>query len=752
MSMLRILFVRISFSAALFALLPGAAWSQEPPNADGAATPVRIVLLPQGDDRPVAGALHLEPADGQNRSPIEISVDSPRIETELPAGTTWTLDPRIDGYWAPKGSLQIGNEPVVLRVPLLPTGTLTGKLRPPSDGAELPEILYARVESPRANARPRKVGGGLFPCPIQDDRTFRCELPAAPLDLSFRVAGHVPVYRWDVGVEAGKVSDIGSLELEHGSSLTGWVVTGGGEPLSEDVVATLVPSLPAGSDSDALERARGGAERKPIGEDGFFQFTGVPAGPYRVEIDAASQGTAVASISIRVAEETLLRQPLVLRAPVDLGIEILPALDWAGRPWTVVVSRASDDAGTYDSAPFARRSTGEDGRVDLSGQAPGLFKLDVLDSAGNAFWSDRVWSVDAPHEAQRLIEIPLVVIAGEVTLGDEPLPAKIWFGGRYGERRVDLESDEEGRYEGVLPEGGEWLVELRSLDGLARAEEPVDVEPGSDGVAEVDLRLPDTEVFGKVLDSEGDAVAGASVLVGGDGHSVNQTSDEQGEFRVRGLPPGSVHLSAFRDRHGPRTRRPLTLPLTEGVQLGPIELVLEEARTLAGTVLHAGRPVAGAIVDAHLRPHGGFGDRARTDAAGRFELQVAESPLVDLIVSPPYGGLTTARIDPAGAEEIVVEVAENPGTLRFEVPEDEGTTYGNLLRLSRDEILLSMQALAGWMQTNGGAPAPSARDYTLPRMAPGQYTLCFGTRDQAEDLTCTSGVLTPGGVLELSLR
>lgn len=57
-------------------------------------------------------------------------------------------------------------------------------------------------------------------------------------------------------------------------------------------------------------------------------------------------------------------------------------------------------------------------------------------------------------------------ILGRVTLGDDPLAATLWFGGRSGVRRIRFDSDEKGRFDGWLPEEGTWPVDLVSEEGV----------------------------------------------------------------------------------------------------------------------------------------------------------------------------------------------------------------------------------------------------------------------------------------------
>ncbi len=719
------------------------------------AVAVSFVLAPEGGrDLASGGLLRLERADGTSAPPLEVQVGEPEVEVRLPPDSTWRLRVQVPGYWAPEGALHIGSEARRVPVKLLPTGELRGKLVRPQSAGVLPDHLSVSLESPRANAHPRKVGGGRFTCPMANDGSWRCELPADLLDLVVRVEGFVPVYRWDVQVVARKVRDLGAMQLETGSSVAGWAVTEDGKPLPHGIEARLVPSAACGGDTHLAASIRQTADEEKLGEDGFFQFRGVAPGAYVVLVDAPGYATAtLGPLEVSQAQETLERRPAVLRIPLDLVVEVDPPRDFQGRPWRLSAFRASEESGDFDRRALYDGNLSKEGQLVLHDQPPGLFLVTLQDADGNVFWRDTAWQVDTSEDAVRRIEIPWITVRGDVTLGEDPLPAKLWFGGRMGSRRIAVESDDEGHYEGILPEPGDWWVEIKSREKAVKAGLWVDVSADEKGVATADLALPDTEISGIVVGPDDRPVSGANLTIddAGDG-SVTASTGDDGRFLVRGLRPGEVQLVALGGAAPHASSAVVGTTLAEGAETGPIILRLIETRSVEGMVLAGGAPVAGAAVEA-IPEGGGTGDTAGTDVTGRFVLDLrADARFADFEVAPPRGGLTAVRVDVSGEGRVVIDTGNDPGTVQLLLPEETAKGAHPLLRLFQNDVQVSGQTLSGWLRSNGMSLGlgDEARELALPRMAPGAYRVCFG--EPGGEPPCTSGYLAPGGTLQLSLR
>ena len=702
----------------------------------------------------LTGSLQLQPVAGGE--PVEVAVVDGRAEAALPPGSLWTLSLDADGFWAPEGVVEIPAEAVTIPVRVWPTGTVAGRLRYPEEPHERPEWLEIALESPRANAKPRAVAGGRFDCPVDESGGFRCELPAEELDLVVRVPGFVPIYRWDVAVDATEPVDLGRLTLATGGSLAGWVVTEGREPLPEKIVARIVPRVATGRETRMSNRLGKLREERAVGEDGFFQFAGLAPGSYALEVDAPGVGRAFAApLDVHSGAETQLPGPLVLQPPIALAVSVTPPLDPGGEPWTATVSRASETSGDFDSRPLVHEPLDRSGRLVLEDQSPGLYSLRISDARGNTFWNDRRLEVETAADGLWQIDLPLLEIDGSVALGDEPLAATLWFGGRYGVERIELRADGEGRFEGYLPRAGSWLVEVVAGDEAVRSTVPTEIGEveASDGTARVDLRLPDTEVFGRVVGPEDEVVPGARIdLLAGEARAEAE-ADEAGEFRVRGLPAGEIRLIAASPRRPQAGSSVVVTQMEESVPLGPIVLELRRVREIRGLVVSAGAPVVGATVEAGAATGGGYGDAARTDVDGVFQIRLRDDvDLVHMVISPPGLPLVTAKIRLDAAGEPVVEIPPAGGNLEIRYPAALDPRRMSLL-LTRNGVGISTGAVLRWQQGTGAPPATETLGtIELPRVAPRAFTACVTDLSaQAPEPVCDAGQLAPGGTLVLDL-
>jgi len=63
-------------------------------------------------------------------------------------------------------------------------------------------------------------------------------------------------------------------------------------------------------------------------------------------------------------------------------------------------------------------------------------------------------------------------------------------------------------------------------------------------------------IAGTVLDSNGDVIEGAQVVLSATGQTYRVlTSGEDGQFTFTGLPPNAYHLTVSREGMGPTSRR-----------------------------------------------------------------------------------------------------------------------------------------------------------------------------------------------------
>jgi hypothetical protein len=742
------------------------------------ADPLEIVASIHGDaepEDPPAVTVVAEPVSGSTGAEEEIRAEMRvpgRVSIELGDRDrgVWEVHLEAPGWWSPTISVSRtrGAEPSIVRSTLWPTGTITAKLR---DVDEARGRVTAEFAPERGSGRTEPRGQS--DCRIVEELA-RCEVPVGAHLLRMGLEGHVPRYFFGRRVDAGKELDLGELSFEPGASISGWVEREDGEPLGDRVVVAVRPG--AGTELASVGKLRVRNHRAVVEENGFFQITGVRDGTVvlQAEVDPegpegeARFGLEMVSrpLETQVVEdrESRLRYPLVLLSPLKLAVVVEPPTDVWGEPWDLLVGAIGRVGGQL--TPVREGKVPLSGYWEMEGLAPGEYLVKVVSSSEeqSSFAKVRLGEDLLPV----LIELDGIAVEGEVLLGDEPVVAKIWFGGRYGAEKVTVQSDEEGRFSTALPRSGDWYLEVEAEDPPVQTEiSAVEVEPdGSGEAAWVEIHLPDTRVAGRVVDEEGRGVrALVNAVPGEDQTMVQKTSEDDGSFEVRGLPEGLVSVEAVaRHPRSPRMvlqskRRILTL--SEGSEPSPIELVLESQKPLNGRVMSPDGPVPGARLGAVSTPFTGHDNPVfPTDGEGIFETGVPPSARQVSLTTAAPGYALTSRVVPVGEEDsppILIRLGEAAGTLELPERSEDGSadTY-DALYLDGAEVHQGL--LNQWASIHPGEAVPRAGYRVIPRMAPGLYRLCRRLEpwsgkapSEVPPPRCTEGYLAPGAVLALDL-
>ncbi|HEX4863899.1 MAG TPA: carboxypeptidase-like regulatory domain-containing protein, partial [Acidimicrobiales bacterium] len=461
------------------------------------------------------------------------------VTAELPCASQWEATPDFPNVWGPRRTVVAGTTgaPVVSRLALWPLGKITGLIKLADKGEPRPQKLTVTTLAPRSPAR-RDTPKGSLDCPVDPTGRWNCPpLPAATFDLVVSAAGFIPQYRWDFTVRSDKTGDLGTLVLKKGASVAGWVEVEGGA-IGPDCRASLEPLVGPGSGGRIAEKVRRTTLEATVRKDGFFQIAGVAPGAYSLEVRQVGFAPAsVNPISVSPRSETFLRQPITLTRPIDVELAISPPLDWLGRPWKMILFRASGDAtGSFDQTIYAG-SADEQGKLKVARQTPGTFHALVSDSLDNQLAS-QIFQITGPEDSSRVIDIKIVTLRGTVKLGKEPLAAELWFGGRRGSTSIKLDADRDGKFQGILPRDGWWVVDISSASPKFEARTRVKVESEGQDRVRADIDLPATRVFGKVVDDQRHPVPDAIVSLTTDQGLMHKEADETGSFDFRGLPEG----------------------------------------------------------------------------------------------------------------------------------------------------------------------------------------------------------------------
>ena len=352
-------------------------------------------------------------------------------------------------------------------------------------------------------------------------------------------------------------------------------------------------------------------------------------------------------------------------------------------------------------------------------------------------------------------------VEGKVLLGDEELASTLWFGGRYGEVRVEVESDDEGRFEVVLPRDGDWKVDVFSEQPLVSSHgiEVLVPRPRGSGKSEVLIQLPDTIIHGIVVDEEHIPASEVPItLLGPHQHAFVQ-SDSSGRFEIRGQEPGTYTVDA---KAGDKAAEPVTVTVMEGFVPPPIRLVLRQRRRVFGKVVSAAGPVARALIlGLPITTQAGMASVAApqvyTRVDGSFELDVpGSSTSVRLLVLARGYALHLSMVSTSASEPVLLSLTREAGVLKIpqSVPSTDGERRFSVVQIGAQPI--DALILIEWARMNESVAADNG-EISIPAMPPGHYGYCevgmaegmlmLGGLARPAAGACLEGYLAPGGEL-----
>jgi hypothetical protein len=734
------------------------------PAGSPAAAQIRVTLV-SATGEPLLGQGFVVFKGPASSTPVVVPVTLPApAVAELPASSQWILIADFPDSYAATSVLQVPREPLNgpldVQVTLRPAGMLTGKFVV-GKKEKLPERLEARF-GPTREPLPKQqdIPAGSAPCAVGPSGDWRCRVPAGRLDIALHPEGFVPHYLWNVGITAGETSSLGSRKLLRGASVAGWITREDGTP-AERCRVRLEPATAPGRPNDPLlEFLRSFASEVPCQKKGFFQFSAVGAGSYVLVAEENESRAQMSPVEVWEGAESRLTRPIVLRRPVDFEVTLSPPLDWLGRPWRFEARRASESRAGWEEPSF-RAEADPDGRVRIPKRSPGRFWITVYDRLGNAVFSDP--HVDLTNPAQPYpITLDLLWVEGRVQLGDKPVIGRLFFGGRSGATSVEMASNEDGRFAGPLPKPGAWRVDIEAAEPRLRTSVKVEVKPKGDRAA-VSIELPDTVVYGRVVDPSGKPAPDAEVSLSSTVGATVTKADEKGEFEIRAFPEGAAELSSARaagrgEREVSDTYR---FEAAGDSPHGPVVLTLRRNRAIRGKILAATGPVIGATVSSWPTTGGdGVLQTVRSQLDGSFELKVpVGTQAVQMIVSPPGGALKAYEVDVSRDAELLFQVEPLGGELVVALGKSE-PAGSEILALWQEDIGIPLGTLVRWAEGHG-IRFKQGNQVRIPQLAPGSYTVCLGApailassdleawkKSQAR---CASGYLAAASVLDLRL-
>ncbi|HEY0160506.1 MAG TPA: carboxypeptidase-like regulatory domain-containing protein [Thermoanaerobaculia bacterium] len=660
------------------------------------------------------------PAAGQP-SRFPIPPDHAAATIALPQGDAWELRVAADGCWSSTETWVAADGRGVV-IETFAAATLRGAFWRTSSGAPPRLRAYAF----RTNAQPSRSPADVEPEPLEcwlDYPAWRCDVPAElAIDVRLEPEGFAPLYAWNITARPGEVREAERYTLVRGSSLAGWVEDADGKPLRDAALtlAVLQPEHPdAGSTSPLRHVARTNAR-------GFFQFTGIPPGDYRLSSRAAGYAPLVVpALTIRPVTALTWPSALTHQRPVEFTVSVDPPRNRDGALWRVQVKERISLLPGEPPATTTLSPSSDGGTWTAAGLRPERYELTVSDASG-ALVETR--EIDLTAGAGTLaLTLDRLEIVGTVKVGDEPLPAAdVRFTSASG-KAVYTSTDEEGRFEALFPSPGRWTPTVypkgRGRGAHIRVA-PVEISAGAS--AALDLVLPGGRLRGRVT-QDGTPVKAAVHLVRTGGLAAQELTGEDGTFDLPGLEEGSYSLAAEGETGA--TPRPVEIRVQEG-ETTEVEVAVEPFSVVRATVLTpGGQPASGAI--ARLSTDGGLSwTEIVLDVRGALEYSVprgvVHADLIVLTYSYPAG---VARLD-----------VGKPSTIQLPAQGGRLSVHAARAFIIRDDVVAPVNAF--YLPSSFGV-APVAHLET------GSYLVCPEPRAGE---TCRRVAVAPGSSTTVRLE
>lgn len=452
----------------------------------------------------------------------------------------------------------------------------------------------------------------------------------------------------NVTIEAGRNKV--DLQFARSASVSGTVYDDGGRPL-QGARINLAPQ----------ERRNylGGQSAVDSREDGTFTIDSVPAGRYRMSASKKGYGSRQLDEPVEVTEAPV----------VGLQIRLGGGASITGR----ILGLAYEEMNRVEVTAFS--AGGEVTQPDFEGKyrvdhlPPGPMSVEArLEGSSRS-----VRQAATLEEGQQEVVIDLEFVDGfelkgtVYRTGEPEANAPVSLSSTRGSHgaRVTTTADGTFRFEG-LSEGGYYL-QVGNWSTSYRLTRELELDRDKD--VRIDLEL--AHLAGRVLDTDGNPVSGAKIILSRDGaQSQNASSDSLGRFTFGEITVGHWKLSVRRSGYGNQTE---TVELETGQVVDDLEIRLE---AVAGLVLEVkledGRSAA--LINAvFINGVGGHtGGRFHGDDQGQFVVDVVPEGSWQMIVSTSGYAATERAITVPSQEPLAIQL-QREGRLQVIVPalEDE---------------------------------------------------------------------------------
>lgn len=702
-------------------------------------------------------------------APVEAEAAQGGVDLDLSDGV-WHVQASVPGYWSLGAEVAVrGQPPDAVRLALWPAASLQGEFAT-AGGEPLPQAVEVQLNS-SPDTTEQKPGAAIqqeqlsslhatLHCPITRG-SWSCVAPAGLFDVRLQAAEYIPHYLWGVNLKTAQTTNFGRTVLRRAASVFGRAFRRDGSDPPPACQAILLPDLErhGGPDPDPeISPPSAKAFSASLSRRGYFQIAGVPPGGHMLAIECPS-ASSLRKVRIAADGETRIDPPLHLEE-LTLDLAITPKLDPSGQPWRLTV-----DA----TAPHFRRIASKDpcsadGRWVRHGLMTGNYRVVVSGSDGTA-WLQRNFNLSASN-GRLSLRIGSIAVAGHASLSSQPIRARLVFSNNATGESATLNSDENGRFHGLLPiapslQESTWTVEAHVLQPPV-TQRLLEVRlPHTNSAADtwLDLDFPGIPVHGSVLSPDGKPQPNVQVTFeDSTGTRTTTGTDDAGRFEMSDLPAGK-YTAVADSPAGSSDRTPFEVADGGGSEL---RLVLHPFKRIPFYVVSSEGPVEDAAVQVWIAPvvPRAF---ARTDADGRFEVMLPPGTSeVGLTVGAQGYALKLIRLavpseDNDSREDRTITLDSSAGTLllTFQPPKRPGDDSATFY-LVHNRAIQDARTITAWVseQVGVGGTGPA----TINAIEPGDYALCRLDSSNVAALwsgplpsqRCSKGSLDEGGTLALS--
>ena len=597
---------------------------------------IEVSVVTARDKNPVAGAA--VEVRGLITRAATAGADGVARMSGLPTGR-FQLVARADGYAPSSQFLGLAAATTSERrtIELRPGAAVSGRVTDPGGrpvaGAA---VLYQGASDWALRADPRRdavltAADGTFEIPA---------LPAGTVRLTARHEDFAPGTTEPLTLDGRSARSDVVIVLEAGATVSGRVVDTDGQPVGWASVRVAVEG-----------RLRARARQTSADENGAFEMRALPRRPVQV---VALHDTAASETESVDLTEVEARTDLKLVLEIDGRISGI-VVDGAGEPveGAQVMARPDVRRGAGDRFEWRLRGVPQEltdagGRFEFSGLRDIAYRL-VAVPAGVNPWS-RGWRERGQHTIGATVgeaNLRLVLeqdggVKGKVVFEDGATPDTFLVAsGRFGSGTPF--SSRDGAFELGSLAPNTYTITVRGPDFEDRSVPDVEVRAGEfTDLGTVSVRKGRV-VAGRVVDPSGQAIEGATVLVGrrifgsgsetssqlrfGAGQTKSATTDENGAFSVRGVGPGNLSVVAEHEELG----RSVPVAAVGQPPGGPrLEIVVLPFGAIEGTVTRGGSPADSVFVQAQSKTvvTTSFGVQTGPDGKFRFDRLAPDEYLV----------------------------------------------------------------------------------------------------------------------------